>query len=1188
MNDKLLSKLTKRDILSLPGFTNRKASLSELRTQLNNRLTTMNINKRGARTIDYINAFKHADNELFNKLSHDKINKQQHKQQRKQYKQSIKESALNERSLFNLPTDLYTTTKTEARKQYEKRIKEVSDKSNFQKYMKEFMNNVNNRFSFEIVIGDDEDKRLAFCETLRQCYKLSSRDRPVVKAHSIDDTHKYFTLSDKHEIDFTIGHIAGTIELTTYSSDDDPSYTGTFIPIRYELLFINRDKVNKKTKFTVNKHDAETNKIYKEEIEIDEDFRERPNGSFFPYINLSNIDLTDFQIFNSVNKTNYKDNCFVYACIKSGVFDETEINNLRYIVKTRSVPSDKIYEVAKIFNCHFVVKRIYEKDNITQQIKIDTRKKPWAKNFDRIVELLLFKNHYMLYKNIPTTTFYLTNHEELDSKFSTIPIETRKLICGLDRGRYPKYAKNGTSPMIIFRKMFDLGLFREIKLCELNILSTTEFTNNINDYDDLDYDENTCCKIVKNEALKDKFWTKIYYSDFETNVNVSPHKPYLNCTVWRTYEKINCVSFTGDNIADELLNFLDNGSLTYFHNLQYDGCFFLNAPGWKTKILKRESTILQIEMRRPIRKREVKTLTFRDSYSIIQAPLRSFANMFNLNVHKEVMAYKLYTEHNINRGMVSALEFQLQYYAENKDNKPLKNITNDWKQLIENAKIANAYSNLKIEEHSSATPCIDIMQYAKFYCKKDCIVLMKGMEKFNSDLIEVFEKTKTKMGSVHNFISISSIGYQFAKMYGCFDRCYELSGKPQNFIQRCVSGGRTMTANNEKQYIEGRIQDFDAVSLYPSAMSVMDGVPKGKPKIIPANATTEDLLRYDTFFAEINITNIKCKSDYEYKFGQVFIKNENGSKIFNNKPVNNFYIDKVAFKDLMEFYEFDYELIRGYYFNEGFNNKINSFITKLFNLRLKYKKEKNPLQSTIKLLLNSIYGKSILKAMPTETKCISKDKIYKYILRNYNFITEATENDSINNVYVKIIKPIDNHFNLPQFGASVLSWSKHLMNKVISTAEQNGINIFYQDTDSVHVMEDDVKRIADIFKRKYGQELIGERMTQFHNDFDSFDGAVGNVCSRKLIALGKKSYLDILVDEVGNEGYHIRMKSIPKQCILNKCKRLNITVEELYERLYNGEEIRFNLLDGCNCFRKNKSFQQINLPQFNRTVKFTS
>lgn len=42
-----------------------------------------------------------------------------------------------------------------------------------------------------------------------------------------------------------------------------------------------------------------------------------------------------------------------------------------------------------------------------------------------------------------------------------------------------------------------------------------------------------------------------------------------------------------------------------------------------------------------------------------------------------------------------------------------------------------------------------------------------------------------------------------------------------------------MTAENKKQYIEGKIQDFDAVSLYPSAMNIMDGVPLGIPKIIP-------------------------------------------------------------------------------------------------------------------------------------------------------------------------------------------------------------------------------------------------------------------------------------------------------------------------------------------------------------------
>ena len=131
----------------------------------------------------------------------------------------------------------------------------------------------------------------------------------------------------------------------------------------------------------------------------------------------------------------------------------------------------------------------------------------------------------------------------------------------------------------------------------------------------------------------------------------------------------------------------------------------------------------------------------------------------------------------------------------------------------------------------------------------------------------------------------------------------------------------------------------------------------------------------------------------------------------------------------------------------------------------------------------------------------------------------------------------------------MLSWSKHLMNRVMCLAEQNDIHIFYQDTDSMHLYESDVPLIARLFKEKYGQELIGESMTQFHNDFDGFAGSVGKIHSRKLIALGKKSYLDILVDEQGNEGYHIRLKGIPKQVILNKCKALNVTVKALYMKL---------------------------------------
>ena len=228
----------------------------------------------------------------------------------------------------------------------------------------------------------------------------------------------------------------------------------------------------------------------------------------------------------------------------------------------------------------------------------------------------------------------------------------------------------------------------------------------------------------------------------------------------------------------------------------------------------------------------LKKLTFKNSYSIIPAPLRDFASMFKLNVHKEIMAYKLYTEKNLNKKLIDPLIFQLQYYNENKDRLSIKDFHKDCLQLMKNIQLSKS----KVENK------IDIMKYAEFYCMKDCIVLMQGLIKFNKDLQEVVKSLMpNSFLDVNNYISISAIGYALTKMYGCFEGCYELSGKPQDFISRCICGGRTMTKNNQKQLVQGKIQDFDAVSLYPSAMYKMPGIPKGKPKVITDTAVEKVL-----------------------------------------------------------------------------------------------------------------------------------------------------------------------------------------------------------------------------------------------------------------------------------------------------------------------------------------------------------
>ena len=344
----------------------------------------------------------------------------------------------------------------------------------------------------------------------------------------------------------------------------------------------------------------------------------------------------------------------------------------------------------------------------------------------------------MIYKKVPTTLYYLEHEEELINMFPQLPLKKIQLIKNVENGK-PRYSEKGTLPMQIFRNMFELNKFIELKACEMNILNTTEY-GHLNDYDTLEYNEKLCSKLIDNSTeKKERKWSRIYYSDFETDTTLSPHVQYLNCTVYREAEYIHKITITGENIGEKLLYYLCNGSLTYFHNLKYDACFFVNCPGWNTEITERSGTVLQIVMTKYEQKEWIdkktktkksyrsiqKQLVFRNSYSIIPSSLANFAKMFNLDVHKEIMAYKLYTQKNIQRVNVSAIEFQLQYFKENRDKLTLKEIQRDWKQLIENAKEASAFD----EEHLM----IDIMKYAIFYCKKDCVVLMKGIEKFDRE-----------------------------------------------------------------------------------------------------------------------------------------------------------------------------------------------------------------------------------------------------------------------------------------------------------------------------------------------------------------------------------------------------------------------------------------------------------------------
>jgi len=105
-------------------------------------------------------------------------------------------------------------------------------------------------------------------------------------------------------------------------------------------------------------------------------------------------------------------------------------------------------------------------------------------------------------------------------------------------------------------------------------------------------------------------------------------------------------------------------------------------------------------------------------------------------------------------------------------------------------------------------------------------------------------------------------------------------------MQKAITGGRCMTAFNKKWDVEGKISDYDVVSLYPLAMSRLWTV-EGKPQPFHNKSINEvyssippSLQKYNTsengigaYVIEIEIVKV----NKHYAFPQITKKTEDGN-----------------------------------------------------------------------------------------------------------------------------------------------------------------------------------------------------------------------------------------------------------------------------------------------------------------------
>lgn len=413
---------------------------------------------------------------------------------------------------------------------------------------------------------------------------------------------------------------------------------------------------------------------------------------------------------------------------------------------------------------------------------------------------------------------------------------------------------------------------------------------------------------------------------------------------------------------------------------------------------------------------------------------------------------------------------------------------------------------------------------------------------------------------------------------------HKCNGPIRAIILEANRGGRCMTRDNKKWYYSAakhngvKLQDYDATSLYPSAMRRL-WLSAGEIKIFRSDAKlnqddfTQRWLRSESFDnpnhkwtdAVLHVT--KLHSGRKLHFPVLCLKNPkdglNEWRNFDHEDVDT-WVNAIDLENFMDFQNGEFEWDAAIYWDQTRSPLIQQQIQALFDFRNANKdKKKNyhPIEKVAKTMMNSISGKSITKIHKTETRYLNYNqfdrKLYypKWITENA-YRVRSLEICAGNEIKAKVYCR-DLGYALPIFGQGVFAMARKIIQPIFNIAEDLeeehpalSPSVFYTDTDSLHIREDMLKLVEEKYREIYNKELAGSELGYFHIDFDPVDDheVIGAIES---YFCAKKIYIDRLLLDNGETAFHKRMKGVPN----------DLLKWEHYENIFNGGIQPYQLVD---------------------------
>lgn len=673
----------------------------------------------------------------------------------------------------------------------------------------------------------------------------------------------------------------------------------------------------------------------------------------------------------------------------------------------------------------------------------------------------------------------------------------------------------------------------------------------------------------------------------------------------------------------------------YFHNLGYDVQAFITqfSPAKKEAAIKKGAVWYSMTF-----KFMGAEFILRNSFTIITTALKNFPKMFLPKEEQEKMKKEVYAYDAINENLMMVREtsfgkrfvvslqnmeaaIQLYEYHKNAEEKA-KLLEDLWKSASEVGCLEGKYGEF-----------FDVGKYSKYYCERDVDLLAIGMKSWEA--IGEQDATKNtfkgmppfKKFDVYNFMSAPAIAQavtEAAVRQGSpiklnekekpNDVTYKYKGRLREFMLKCTTGGRCTLANEKRQLVDCRkedpkvaeliekskdpdrglstedekylyqhlIQDFDARSLYPTAMS-RASIPLGIPEVVyfgPKSQKTERWIFLSAANGQAPDDAMYVITDITYDKKLAMPTNcwkqekpEPRCRWNNEVPAGLMQLRKLTdLRTMMNIQGAHFRVLGGLEWRHGKCDKIQQFMKDVYAFRrLNHSGGfDHPIQEAAKLIMNSFYGKNVTKIRETEemffparvwnydekTKKFTEHdgvkELLEFIKKNWRKITQI---QYMGGCFILKLKSKDDAAYDVNFGCEVLAGSRAVICPVSAMVEQiTGKPCLYTDTDSLHLYGWQVDAIAGAFKAYFGMDMIGGELGQFHVDFEPRTFRKGEKClgSARFCGVGKKMYIDELIGSEGSCEYHRRAKGI----------RADSLSWEEYLQLYYGATL-YKDLDKC-------------------------